>query len=51
MNDSTKLELEEISRQLMELKLKDISKYYEYKGRISALYEKEVESHNKKNVS
>lgn len=49
MSDSTKLELEEISRQLKELKSKDVKKYYEYKGRINALYEKEMET--KKNVS
>lgn len=51
MSNSTKLEIEEISRQLMELKAKDMAKFYEYKGRINALYEKEMELHNKNNLN
>lgn len=44
MINTTKNELKELAEQLTLLKSKNPTKYYEYKGRINALYEKEIES-------
>ncbi len=43
MKKTTYEEIKEIGKELMELKKKNPNKFYEYKGRIDALYEKAIE--------
>lgn len=49
-NKFTSEELMEIALQLSILKSKNPSKFYEYKGRINALYENEIEKEDKHNI-